>query len=321
MPPIDRTLLEKYMKGECSPQEESMVHCWLDENDVNDYPDVHKEKRYERKGQAGWLKLVKDFDELRTHQSKKNFFDKKLIWSIAAASTVLIVLSVYLYQNRTYTFEYEAKYQTTYGEIKRINLADGTTVTLNACSALEVAKKYNSKNRKVYLEGEAYFQVKHRPGAPFIVHTKKLSVTALGTSFDVSAFSDNPNVSVSLKEGKVLVKANTRHNGQNVVLAPGEGVICNGSTGLLQTKKFNPKVQLAWQRQIISFEDADMQEVVRKLERFYGVEIDIKELKPRHWQLTGEYKNQTLRDVLESLSFNYNLGYKIKGKEVMLYNP
>lgn len=319
MPPIDRSLLEKYIRGECDPLEESEVHRWLDDNDVTAYPDVHRQKKYERKIQAGWLQMVEDFNVLGVHSPNKRYWNRR--WLLAAASVILVALTFYLYRILSPGFSYDAKYETSYGEIKRINLADGTTVTLNALSTLEVAKNYNTDNRDVYLQGEAYFQVKDKAEKPFVVHAKRLSATALGTSFDVSAFSDDPAISVSLKEGKVLVRAHTGGKVKDVVLEPGEGVIYKKDSALLQMGEFNPKVQLAWQQQIISFENADMQEVVRKLERFYGVRISTKGLSPRHWQLTGEYKNQTLKDILESLSFNYDLRYKVNGKEIILYNP
>lgn len=321
MEPIDKDLLAKYARGECNDQEEALVHQWLDCNDADKYPDVYTDKKYIRKMRSGWNQLAGRFEELRATEPNKRILLKNRIWAIAATIAILTGVSVFLYQYFSSAWDYKIKYQTTYGEIKQISLEDGTTVTLNACSSLEVAKNYNNKNREVYLQGQAYFQVKHQARAPFIVHTKKLSVTALGTSFDVSAFNNDPDISVSLKEGKVLVKAKVRNKTEDVILAPGEGVIYKRKTDALQTERFNPKVQLAWKQQIISFEDADMQEVVRKLERFYGVKINTRGLNPRHWQLTGEYQNQILQDVLKSLSFNYGLKYKIDGKEVILYNP
>lgn len=316
MLPVNKELLDKYIQGQCTPEEEGQVLQWLDNNDIEDYQDVHTDKKYNRKESAGWQQLVKHFDELQPATGRKNFFGKWM-WTAAAAIAVLIVISVYFGQSRL--FHYSTKYQTTYGEIKRINLADGTTVTLNAQSVLKVRKDFNGKNRSVYLSGEAYFKVTHKADKPFTVNTDKLSVTALGTSFDVSAFSDDPEIKVSLKEGKVLVKTTARKKRQKVTLMPGESAIYKRNSMLLQTKKFNPKIQLAWQQQIISFENAGMQEVVRKIERFYGVTIDTHLMKPRQWHLTGEYKNQTLQGVLESLSFNYKIQYKIEEDKVVLY--
>lgn len=321
MAPIDKALLEKYMRGECSPGEESLVHQWLDENDMEDYPDVHKEKKYEQKIQAGWLNLSKYFGELKIASSARRIPMLKQAWAIAAASVLMIMLAGYLYY-RPY-MSYEKRYQTTYGEIKSINLDDGTTVTLNARSTLEIRKGFNKKDRQVFLQGEAYFNIKHRPDVPFVVHAGRLAVTALGTAFDVTAFSDDPGIAVSLKEGKVLVQEekSLRERAGDVVLAPGDEAVYTKSTHTLRVDKFDPKERLDWRQQVIYFENADIGEALNKLERFYGVSFDTHLLKPRHWQLTGEYRNETLHDVLESLSFNYNLKYRIEGEKVILYEP
>ncbi|MGH7239667.1 MAG: FecR family protein, partial [Candidatus Saccharimonadales bacterium] len=169
----------------------------------------------------------------------------------------------------------------------------------------------------------AYFQVKHQADKEFIVHAGKISVTVLGTSFDVSAFSDDPKVAVSLKEGKVLVEAGEHgeNKQQNALLEPGEQAIFTKSTAILNVDNLNPKVSFGWETQDIFFENADIDEVLRKLQRYYGVTFDTGLLKKRHWHLTGEYKNETLAEVLESLSFNYNLKYRIEGRRVVLYEP
>lgn len=321
MPPIDRILLEKYIRGECSKDEESQVHRWLDTNDVNDYPDVYSENKQAREAQAGWLRMTDQFDDIRVGAKGRSSFFKNHVRIIASVLVILAGLSVYMYQHSTSKFQYGSAYQTTYGEIKRFNLPDGTTVTLNACSLLKMAKGYNRNNRDVYIQGEAYFQVKQKAGVPFTVNAKEILVTALGTSFDVSAFEDDPHITVSLNDGKALVMTMTANRAKDVTLVPGEGVVYKKDEGELVKDRFNPKVQSAWQKQIIYFEDADMGEVVRKLERAYGVTINIKKLKPRRWRLTGDFENQTLGDVLESLSFNYNLKYRINGKEIILYDP
>jgi ferric-dicitrate binding protein FerR (iron transport regulator) len=128
-------------------------------------------------------------------------------------------------------------------------------------------------------------------------------------------------VAVSLKEGKVLVEAGEHgaNKQQNALLKPGEQAIFTKSTASLNVSNLNPKLSFGWETQDIVFENADIDEVLRKLQRYYGVTFDTGLLKQRHWQLTGEYKNETLAEVLESLSFNYNLKYTIEGNRVVLY--
>lgn len=319
--PIDRDLLAKYTRGGCSAEEEEMVHQWLDQNDSDKYPDIHGDKKNGRKKRVGWKRLTGQIEELNMAGGIGSRWYRRRGWAIAASVAILVGLSAFFYHPLLSAWRYKVKYETGYGEIKRISLEDGTTVMLNAKSVLAVSKNYNRHGRIVYLSGEAYFKVKKKSGQPFEVRASGLSVTALGTAFDVSAFPESEDMSVWLKEGSVLVKSGEQTTKEDILLSPGEGVTYRKDGNLIKKGKFDAKINFAWQHQIISFEDADMQEVVAKLERFYGVKIITDKLAPRHWHLTGEYQNQTLRDVLESLSFNYNLKYKMQHDEVILYEP
>lgn len=314
MTPVDKALLEKYFRGECSPEEERLVCCWLDEGDIDDYPGVHSDRKYARKMDAGWKQLVVNFDDLKRAAPVRRFTLVRK-WSVAAAVLLLVLGSTFFYYNH-WRDGGEKKYETSYGEVKSISLADGTTVTLNARSILKVPEDFGRKHREVQLLGEACFKVGPKADQPFVVHTGKLSITALGTAFNVMAFAEEQKIAVSLTEGKVLVETDGI---KGVTLDPGEEVVYAKDAGQLQRGKFNSRERLAWKKMIICFEHADIHEVINKLERFYGVHFDISRLKPRQWQLTGEYKNAVLQDVLESLSFNYDLKYHIENGTVMLY--
>lgn len=319
MPLPDRELIEKYIRGECSPEEEATVICWFDNNDVNDYQDAHHEKIYKRKVGKGWQRIVNSIEELKRYAPSKKFFGRREVWAAAATLTLLIGISVFMYLAGSFgSYHYEKEYQTSYGEIKRMTLPDGTIVTLNAESTLKIERGFSQKNRMVHLDGEAFFEVMHKTAIPFTVETKALSVTALGTSFDVSAFANEPEINVALKTGKVLVKTISKEKAE-IILKPGERVVYQKKNALLNKETFNSKIQLAWQNRIIAFQNAGMQQVVNQLERYFGVNIDINHLPVREWQLTGEYKNQSLEDILQSLSFSYGISYKMEDNKIVLY--
>lgn len=319
MLPINRKLLNKYIQDEYTPEEEGMVLQWLDKNDIEEYPEVHGRKKYDRKKESEWRHLVKRFEELQPVVSKKGFIGRRWMWAAAAVMTGLIIFSAYLFQSGFQLFDrYAAQYQTTYGEVKRITLSDGTTVTLNAQSELKIEKGFDVKNRTVYLDGEAFFEVKHMEEMPFLVITKELTLEDLGTSFNVSAFDNDIKQTVSVKSGKVAVEIPLKAGAKSVILLPGEEVSYNKTDQHIEITRADLKDVSTWQRRIIYFKNANMNEVLRELERFYGVTFDTHLLKPRDWQLTGEYKNQTLKGILESLSFNYGLQYKLEGDTVIL---
>lgn len=319
MDPIDKGLLVKYIHGNCTPEEESMILQWLDDNDADAYPAVHSARKSESKAKDGWEKLTARFEELKPAFEEKKMSRKRWIWAAAVIAT-FVSLTVFTFREGWWV-DYEARYQTGYGEIKRVSLADGTIVTLNARSVLEVKKGFGHNTRTVCLTGEAFFEINKHAGKPFEVQAGKVNVIALGTSFDVTNFSNDARVTVSLEQGKVAVKTQTKDAGKQIILKPGESAVYEerAAEPLKIEEKFDRKERLAWQRQIIYFKNAAMPEVIGKLERFYGVEIDTDALAGKRWSLSGEYKGETLENVLQSLSFNYGLEYKIIGKKIWLY--
>ncbi|HYH57063.1 MAG TPA: DUF4974 domain-containing protein, partial [Anseongella sp.] len=123
---------------------------------------------------------------------------------------------------------------------------------------------------------------------------------------------------VSLRKGKVAVKrTDTQESHAPVfILKPGEEATYR--EGQLLKSRFIRKERLSWKEQVLYFRDAGLEEVVRKLERYYGVRFDCRDLENTSWKLTGEYRQQSLGDVLESLSFNYGIKYEISGNQVKL---
>ncbi|SJZ83816.1 ferric-dicitrate binding protein FerR, regulates iron transport through sigma-19 [Chitinophaga eiseniae] len=315
MAPIDRALLEKYFNGECTPEEENLVYRWLDENDLDAYPDVHNERKHDRKRKKGWEKLSRLDAGLMALPAPGSTAAPRGRWWMAAAMLIVLLGGGLLYFN--YFRGYEKEYSTSFGEVRTFRLADGTTVTLNACSALKIRRGFGRKHRDVQLQGEACFDIHGQPGTAFTVYTGKLSVTALGTAFNVTAFADGPQIIVSLANGKVRV---AKENTPGTVLAPGEEIVYSTKDDQLKKEKFDYRKRFAWKQMIIYFDNANIDEVLAKLERFYGVQFDINQLKSRQWRLTGEYSNPALQEVLESLSFNYDFKYRIEAGKIILFD-
>lgn len=313
MAPIDRALLEKYFNGECTPEEESLVYRWLDENDLDEYPDVHSDRKHDRKQKKGWEKLSRLDEELRALPAPGSTYTSRGKWWMAAAMLIVLLGGSLLYFN--YFHGDERVYTTSYGEVRTFRLTDGTTVTLNACSVLKVKRGFGRKHRDVQLQGEACFDIHGQPGKAFTVHTEKLAVTALGTVFNVTAFAEDPQTIVSLANGKVLVAKETT---PGMVLNPGEEAVYTTKSDQLKKEKFDFRKRFAWKQMIIYFDNANIDEVLARLERFYGVQFDISQLKSRQWRLTGEYSNPALQEVLESLSFNYDFKYRIEAGKIIL---
>ncbi|MBP2830678.1 DUF4974 domain-containing protein [Aquimarina sp. U1-2] len=199
------------------------------------------------------------------------------------------------------------------GRQSKIRLPDGSIVWLNAGSALSYPSVFTDTERVVSLDGQAFFEVVEDTVRPFRVNSLGLTTTALGTSFDVNAYSDqNKEVKISLVSGKISIE-NKSLKTENITY-PGEQLIYSIKDQKSSIRSFDLKEVIAWKEQILYFKNASLSEVIQKLERWYGVEIQLKNRPSKNWNLTGEFKKQKLKRVLDRLSFIEDFNYKIKGK-------
>ncbi|WP_228693763.1 FecR family protein [Lunatimonas sp.] len=184
------------------------------------------------------------------------------------------------------------------GEKIQLTLADGTKIWMNSSSEVLFPEKFDADLRTITVKGEAYLEVAHDSLRPFLVITEGLRTKVLGTSFNVNA-KDPTNTKIALISGKVLV-ASSR---EEVVMSPGEMLDFEGTTESMRVVGFKPNEVLAWKEGVLMFQKASLQEVKRVLEEWYGVEIRFENAAGVKWEFSGEYRQQTLKEVLESISF------------------
>jgi len=179
-----------------------------------------------------------------------------------------------------------------------ITLADGTKVWLNALSTLKFPTAFPGPERSVQLTGEAYFEVSKDKKKPFHVNANGIDVEVLGTHFNVNAYPDETSIKTTLLEGKVkLVKA-----GANILLEPGEQGQTNGASGFVLVKNADVDQAVAWKNGFFSFEDVNIQAIMRQLERWYGIKVQY-EGGPLQGSFGGKMgRDLSLTQVLTGLS-------------------
>jgi transmembrane sensor len=193
-------------------------------------------------------------------------------------------------------------------------LPDGSMVRLNAESSISFIKDFESEERLVILNGEAYFEVKKDVTRPFTVQTDAMSTHVLGTSFNVLAYPESNEQVVTLVEGQVNVKMSK----SNLEFDLQEGEQLSFSKSLSETQKnkaqnFN---HLLWKDGILFFENEPFSEVIPKLERWYGVDIQVVgKISPKH-KVSGVFDNEYLSNVLKSISFYIDMDYTIDSDKV-----
>ena len=136
------------------------------------------------------------------------------------------------------------------GQRSTVLLGDGTKVYLNSDSKISYGENYGEKIREVTLVGEAFFDVAKDPDRPFKVLTSNAVTTALGTSFNITAYPEDQLSTISLATGKVEVIKTNNENGETeaIFLSPGEEAVVNGRRSDIIKQNFDQKTVLSWER-------------------------------------------------------------------------
>ncbi len=193
-------------------------------------------------------------------------------------------------------------------------LPDGSKVVLNSLSSIKYKEQFTGKERVIELEGEAFIKVEKDATKPFKVISNGVTITALGTSFNVNSKNDN-YVEIALVEGRVSVE---NAFSKSIILDPGKSAIINRE-GELKVQEFNYLDKAGWKDGILVFKNSSFSEVVKKLEDWYGVEIKVVVGSMNQIQYTSNFKNESLGEILEGISFVYGFKYEIAGKKVKIY--
>lgn len=203
------------------------------------------------------------------------------------------------------------------GQKTRIYLPDGSIAYLNSSSRIKYLSGFLGNERRVILEGEAFFEVAKDETKPFIVESRTVETVALGTAFNVNAFDDSKVIRVSLVEGEVKVNQ-MGNKGETVILNPGWELVVVPETRSFLEIPFNLEEVIGWKEGKLVFNQATLQEVSQRLERWYGVQIQIKGNVPENWKVTTVYENQTLKNVLTDLQYSKKFAYEIDESKVTI---
>lgn len=196
-------------------------------------------------------------------------------------------------------------------------LPDGSVVFLNSGSSIRYRKGLEGEIREIFLEGEAFFEVKRDTLRPFLVHSRNLSTQALGTSFNIRNFREKP-LEITLVTGKAKVESEDQSSLQ--VLNPGEGVY--ESEGTWVKSQVNLENATAWMNKTIVFESEEFLDAIGELENWFGVEITLTHLPQKPASISAKYVNESLENILYGLSYKMDFAYEIKGNQVEInFNP
>ena len=196
----------------------------------------------------------------------------------------------------------------------QITLPDGTKAWLNAASSLRYPSRFNNNERKVTLEGEAYFEVAPDKEHPFIVESNGQSVEVLGTGFNVNAYRDERQSLTTLAHGSIRI--NTADESKSIILKPGEQAAVEGKE--IKVKQVEVNEYTAWRNGKISLSQADLSGIIRQIERWYDVKFDIDYLPPSEPMFGVVKRDVKLSELLQALELHYNVKFTRNGRRITM---
>jgi ferric-dicitrate binding protein FerR (iron transport regulator) len=201
--------------------------------------------------------------------------------------------------------------------ITKVSLPDGSNVWLNHSSTLKYPAMFQGDYRMVELSGEGYFEVAHNSKIPFIVKAGDIKIKALGTAFNVLAYTDDDKIKISLINGEVvLLEAEQDEKGIPLLkMKPNNLAIFQKSNNEINTRKINDDRDFSWKDGKLIFNKEPMGEVVKKLSRWFNVDIQIKDPELCNLTFTATFINETLPQVMALLSLVTPIDYSISNRE------
>lgn len=210
-----------------------------------------------------------------------------------------------------------------------INLPDGSSVLLSKGSEVRYEEKMDKSQREIYLEGEGFFEVAKNPDRPFLVYTKGLTTKVLGTSFRVRAFADEPNVTVSVKTGKVTVLPNssrkTAVTGKEFTLLPNQEVSLVKENDeyvrkSVEVKSPVPAAITDIQTKTFEFDFTPVSEVFEELEKIYGVKIEYDKQKMRNCTLTATLSDEPFLDKVRLICLGTESTFELADNKIIIHS-
>lgn len=261
------SLLERYLKGETSAEENLKIDNWLADRQHPSNP----WEQMDAVNRQQWLDEV--FADVETDIDKEvpviTMRPRHLLWRVAAAAAILLVGLSLIWQLMPGPAQLTIL-QTATNEKKQIELSDGSKIWLNARTELKYPQKFAGKTREVFLTGEAYFDIKHDSHKAFIVHTGNLVTTVLGTAFNIKAGQKDNLITVTVTRGKVSVSEGKRLLG---FITPNQQISYNKLNKMPAKVQVNAAAVIAWQESDIRFEDITFEDAAKTLTDRFHVKI------------------------------------------------
>ncbi len=329
---VNYQVVKRYLEGKEKKGDKDQIIEW--------FSDIRFEKEIEKKYRLFWAELTGHDDLVecdgsiilgRIYRKMKNdeFKDhprkRGMVRILNAVSKIAAVLFIPLVVYMWITKESEMRIlsETAYSKIysplgtrTKFYLPDGSSGWLNGGSSLEFPPAFKGKTREVHLDGEAYFDVVTDSKKPFVTKGEHTDVIAYGTSFNVQAYPEDPEIRVTLVNGKISLYA--RLDDKTLKLAdlkPDQMLEYYPDNRVHRIKTVDSKRVTAWKEGKLAFRDETFTEVVRKINRWYNVEMMIMDEVLSSYTYQATFIDETLDEVLKLLQHSAPIKFRDLGRD------
>jgi transmembrane sensor len=317
-------LSDKFIKGDCSPDEITLMEKWADLH-FNHHDD---KAVFESNSE------IQEMDTRLWQRIKSNALPQPQIWTLSKwawagmAACISLIIGYFVFMDKTVP---ELASLPTHGiETKNIDnsrqtvvLPDSSIVILEKNASIITDENYNKQTRTVYLKGEAFFEVKRNPKAPFLVHSENLVAEVLGTSFRINPNSNGKTIEVSVKTGRVSVYANEPQQSKKlngVILTPNQKVLFDTELKTIRQGIVDfPQVILSNVPSVaFQFEEASIESILTLVQKVYGVEIVVANPVLNHCAFTGDLNGLSMYKQLDFICESISAKYEVRGTTVFI---
>ena len=269
-----------------------------------------------------WNRLLGSIQKENKPVGKTRIIGKYLQMAAGYAAAVLVGAALVFVFTHTRTLPEQVQggsfiVQTDNSDRSFTQLPDGSRIWLNKGTKIEYNQQFGIRNRNVLLNGEAYFEVAKNKKLAFVVKTKSIDVTALGTSFNVNAYDDGNEVTTTLYTGKVNVQSTL--TGYKTILNPLEVAVFSKTKDKITTYVFTGPDKPVWMEPEFRFDMLPLIDITKQLEHNYNVVFVYRNQKIKHLKFSGTFdRDEKLDEILRVIKINTNIDYAIKNDSVII---
>lgn len=329
---MKKEIIIKHIKGEATDIEHRMVMEWFNISESN------KKYYYELKN-IDVLSALPDslapLSDARKLIRRSGSREVKIWRNLFAAASVLLLLvisgTILLYINKIDNLEVVGKtyktiaqnpdlfYYTDKGVKAIVYLPDSSKVWMNSDTKITFPKEFSGDVRRVSISGEAFFDVVSNPDVPMIVSTQKgMKIEVLGTKFMVRSYDNDDDAQATLYEGRInIVSEKGRVRELLKTIRPNESIIYKNRI-FTQVKDIDTSKVKAWTNGYLIFDKTPLNEVVKKLERWHGKTIEVKDSSILGYKFTAKFKSESIFQILEMLKFSTPIDFENRDDMVIL---